>query len=810
MRRGTSRPGVVSFVGAGVWNGECSSVELSGITSTPGLALIGENGVQTRVSGASYLRYFPYDEPYSHQQEAMHRIESAIEAGSDMLFEGATGTGKTLAALAPALEHARETGKTVVITTNVHQQMRQFRREASAIADTEDLRAVVFRGKSSMCHIDVGYEECQALRETTRELVDTEQEVAELEREQEALLDRSQGGDLEASSARAAVVDDLEERQAELDTLEDRATCQHYYRNLTADTTEFFEWLYADVRTPGDIYEYADRQGLCGYELLKEGVEGVDLVVCNYHHLLDPVIREQFFRWLGRDPEDVIAVFDEAHNIESAARDHAQRTLTETTLARALDELDGVEDTRTPAARNVLETFHGALRETYGAALGPGERASVDEHWMDCPIDNEDRRDALTLAFLRAYTGPGYETELDQALELGRELDSGYERAYKNGETSTRKECPTLGAAEFVAEWLAESDDDGTYPVVSVRRRETGASADDDETAGEAGPVNSGATGAGDTSDLHPDPGDVYGRAELYTCIPSRVTGALFEDLHASVLMSATLRPFEVTEDVLGLSDPETMAYGAQFPEDRRRTYAVDGPALFARQRDDPQVQRTITETLEEAIRVTPGNTLAFFPSYSEATRYHERVSAGTAYLDEAGTSARELREAFADDDDGVLFTSLWGTLGEGVSYDGDDARTVVVIGVPYPHLDDRMAAVQDAYEAAFGDETADGDRRRGEDSAGWRYAVEIPTVRKTRQALGRVVRSPDDFGARVLLDARYTERAGVEMPEYAVRGAFPPEERAEMVDIDPDKLRFGLLNFYQELGAYDGDPPRP
>ncbi|MBO4249598.1 ATP-dependent DNA helicase, partial [Halomicrobium sp. IBSBa] len=130
--------------------------------------------------------------------------------------------------------------------------------------------------------------------------------------------------------------------------------------------------------------------------------------------------------------------------------------------------------------------------------------------------------------------------------------------------------------------------------------------------------------------------------------------------------------------------------------------------------------------------------------------------------------------------------TSLWGTLGEGVSYDGDDARTVVVVGVPYPHLDDRMDAVQDAYDTTFGD---------GEDDAGWRYAVEIPTVRKTRQALGRVVRSPDDFGARILLDKRYTEAAEMEMHDYAVRGTFPPEERREMVDIGPEKLKFAMLN---------------
>jgi len=718
-----------------------------------------------------YMRFFPFEEPYDHQQEAMGTIYDALDEGRDVLFEGACGTGKTLASLVPALEHARETGKTVVITTNVHQQMRQFVEDARAITDQERLRAVVFRGKGSMCHIDVDYEECQALRDTTRDLVEVESDIAELEQREGELLSDGQAGSSEAMEARNAVVEELRDLQDEREEIEtERSTCDHYYRNLTVDTSEFYAWLFDDVRTPDDVYEYAHQQGLCGYELLKEGMDGVDLVVCNYHHLLDPTIREQFFNWIGRDPEDIIAVFDEAHNVESAARDHARRTLTENTLDQAIEELDGEEDARTDAAANVIETFRDALVEAYEDSFEFGARAAVDEHWDDITIANDDRKDDLTLAFLQGYTGPGFHEELDRALELGRDLDARYQKAFKEGDLDTRKECQTLQAAGFIADWLDESDDTGQYPVVSIRRDES--------------------------------TDDVYGRAELYTCIPEEVTRDLFEDLHAAVLMSATLRPFDVTENVVGVDDPVTMAYGAQFPEDRRRTYAVDGPALFSSERDDPQTQQRIARTLEDIVRFTPGNTLVFCPSYSEAERYHDMTAvSATRYLDEPGTQARDLREAFTDGDNGVLYTSLWGTLGEGVSYDGDDARTVVDVGVPYPHLDDRMDAVQDAYDTTFGD---------GEDDAGWRYAVEIPTVRKTRQALGRVVRSPDDFGARILLDKRYTEAAEMEMHDYAVRGTFPPEERREMVDIGPEKLKFAMLNFYQDMDAYDGPPPKP
>jgi len=728
----------------------------------------GESGgeVASTAGGASdrtYVRFFPYDRPYENQREAMDRIYGALTAERDVLFEGACGTGKTLSALVPALEYADANDKTVVITTNVHQQTRQFIAEARAITRKEPIRAVVFRGKGSMCHVDVGYEECQAMRDATRELADTESDLAELQRRESELLEQSQDGDDEAAEARATVADEITDLEDELERLSSGSVCDHYYTNLTADTSEFYEWLHDDVRTPDEIYEFAHERTLCGYELLKAGMDEVDLVVCNYHHLLDPVIREQFFRWLGRDPEDVIAVFDEAHNVESAARDHATRTLTENTLEEALDELDDREDPRADRADNAVRAFRDGLVKTYEDGLSFG---GVEDDWEDVPVANEDGKDDLTLRFLQEYRGSGIDGDLTAARDIGEVIDEEYAEAYREGEATTRAESKTLQVADFLSRWMADVEDNAQLPMVSVRRDATSA--------------------------------EVYGRAELYTCIPRRVTGSLFEELHASVLMSATLRPFAVTEDVLGLEDPEQLAYGLTFPRENRRTLSVATPALFSSDRDDPEVQSTVADALADALEFTPGNVLVFFPSYAEADRYADLLeTSATVYRDRAGVRADDLREEFVADGDGALFTSLWGTLAEGVSFDGSDARAVVVVGVPYPHLDDRTRAVQDAYEAMDPD-------------SGWEYAVEIPTIRKTRQALGRVVRGPEEVGARVLLDERYTEWATENMGKYAVRETFPEEEREEMVDVAPDKLTFALLNFFGDHDAYDGDPPRP
>ncbi len=716
-----------------------------------------------------YLRFFPYEQPYENQRDAMDRIYNTLVRGQDVLFEGACGTGKTLSALVPALEVAREQDKTVVIMTNVHQQMRQFVAEARAITREEPIRAVVFKGKASMCHIDVGYEECQALRDTTRSLVETETDLKQLESRQQELLERSQGGSTEATDARSAVMDELEALTDEIEDFESQNICAHYRNNLEASGEEFRSWLFDDVRTPDDVYAYAEEREQCGYELLKESMEGIDLVVCNYHHLLDAGIREQFFRWLGCEPEDIIAVFDEAHNVENAAREHATRTCSERTFTSALDELEERDNQRASDAANVIAAFRDALVETYEDSFGFGDRERIGENWEDVSVVNEDRRDDLTLAFLKRYSGQGIDADLTAATRLGQTLDEEYEEAYRNGESQTRTECQTLQAGAFISAWMAESADQGLYPVVSVTR------------------------------DAGTD--EVYGRAELYSCLPRQVTGELFDSVAATVLMSATIQPFDVTKDVLGLSETVTMAYGLQFPADNRRTYAVETPALFSSDRDDPAVQDAVGTAIHDAVRMTPGNTLVFFPNYAEAARYASHLEGGetTVYLDEPGVDAEEIRTAFIADDNAILLTSLWGTLAEGVSFDGEDARTVLVVGVPYPHLDDRAEAVQAAYDVAF----------EGTDT-GWRYAVEIPTVRKTRQALGRVIRSPEDIGVRAMLDRRYSKRAKADLRKYSVNSTFPKEERDELIDIAPEKLKFAMRNFYGDHDCYGGQPPAP
>ncbi|MCK4796718.1 MAG: ATP-dependent DNA helicase, partial [Spirochaetes bacterium] len=124
--------------------------------------------------------------------------------------------------------------------------------------------------------------------------------------------------------------------------------------------------------------------------------------------------------------------------------------------------------------------------------------------------------------------------------------------------------------------------------------------------------------------------------------------------------------------------------------------------------------------------------------------------------------------------------------LTEGVDYNNGRGRTVVIVGVGYPALNDRTRAVEAAYDSEFGN--------------GWDYAIQIPTIRKVRQALGRVVRSPNDYGARVLLDERYTASSVKKLGKYSVFNIFPEEERNEIIDVAPERVKYSLMNFFNDM----------
>jgi DNA excision repair protein ERCC-2 len=717
-----------------------------------------------------YMKYFPKETCYPNQQDAMDKIHASLINKEIILFEGACGTGKTLSALAPALNVGKQLQKTVIIATNVHQQMVQFINEASEIKQTNDVKVAVLKGKSTMCPNETDYEECRLKRENTFELLETERELALKKQEMKSAYENyKKSKDPALVALRDALSKELDVAEEKSKELRKRS-CNELYEVLRYDGEAFRQWLFDEVRTPEEVNDYAFQKGMCGYELLKRELKHADLLICNFHHVLNSDIFMTVLNWLEKEPQDVIVIFDEAHNIESAARSHSSITITEHTLEKAISEIEANIDIMPDGGiHNLLKMLTSVMQDIYNNRFKFGERERVGRHWYDMRIsDPYERNDMVRGKFLKQALEAGFGDEaaiqatLSEASAFGAMLDENYREQYKKGLTGVLKRSHIRYAADFLSSYLVLSNNLNYYPVLNVRR---------------------------DLND------EIYGRIELFTCIPKNVTEPLFDSVFSAVLMSATLRPFDMVKSTLGIARPTCeLSYGTSFPEEKRLTLSVSVPPLFAKTRDDPQTLQALEEVLFDSIEQTEGNVIIFFQSSFEARRYYNKLEKRlnvSVFLDEVGVSSQEIREDFfrmgESGGKAVLVSYIWGTLSEGIDYRDGRGRTVIIVGVGYPALNDRMNAVESAYDHTFGY------------GAGWEFAVQVPTIRKIRQAMGRVVRSPVDYGVRILLDGRFTTEAPKKFGKFSVFEMFPDDERDEFIDVDPEKVKYSLMNFFQD-----------
>ena len=341
----------------------------------------------------------------------MDKIHSALQNEKIVLFEGACGTGKTLSALAPALHAGKKLNKVVIIVTNVHQQMVQFINEARDINRDNSIKTIVFKGKASMCPDNLDYEECRLKGENTYDLLDFEREVSSKEKELKAAFEKhKKSKDPALYILRNELEKELDEARKKAQSLRNHS-CSRLYEVLKFESSEFSSWLFSDVRSPEEIMEYAEDRGMCGYELLKKELKNTELLICNFHHVLSADIFMTLLKWLERDPEDVILIFDEAHNIEASARSHSSIMLSELTVEKALSEVGEIpEPESSPVfgggsfsgtgipldedyasriyARRLFSCLLTAIRDTYDSKLKFGERNRLGKHWQDIQISD--------------------------------------------------------------------------------------------------------------------------------------------------------------------------------------------------------------------------------------------------------------------------------------------------------------------------------------------------------------------------------------------------------------------------------------
>lgn len=645
---------------------------------------------------------------------------AAFLTGDQALLEAGTGTGKTVAILAAALEAARLDGKRVVYLTRTNSQARQVLREFRALVDLgpahERTLAVALQGRTNLC---------PKLRDDTRFAGGTSEEYARIcgalkRRTLQAAgrgpwgiapppvdADGQEGLDVEA----ATIARDPEPVLAQPDKPLPMAPvgmdgCQWYHALLGTPPQELVEELVKDPVDADTLRTRLEARGLCPYEAAKGLLADAHLVVAPYIYLADPRLQRAFEEWMRIPLSQCLVIIDEAHNLPEYLRGLHTPELGKTTIARAKGEANEFNN---PRVRD------GTTATQFLDAVALAIDAIAEERLFDQQEDALVLHDDLIVPLLDSLRCSS--VGIVEALESIQTLADKYRDMQQARGRLPRSH---LGAvSSFLSAWLRHSPAEHQPVIV--------------------------------------DGGDAGHRLQLF-CLDPAIGNKFLLDARAAVHLSGTLRPLEQYRDLLGLPAESVMqAWPSPFPASHLRLVLVDNVTTKyeARQRD-PEMMNRLHDHIAEFASVEGVNRAVFTPSHElakELRTFALEPSGARLYVEspelQQGALMRSVEAFRAAGEDtleggrGAIWSGVMGgRAAEGMDFPGASLEAMALVGVPFPRPSARQRALVRFNEIRF--------------DKGWEYAVEAPTVRKILQTIGRVIRDADDEGIVFLMDNRF------------------------------------------------------
>ena len=468
---------------------------------------------------------------------------------------------------------------------------------------------------------------------------------------------------------------------------------------------------------------------ICPYDTMMHAARDADVILVNFYHLFDDTIREQLYLSLGIEGSDALLLIDEAHNCGDVVQSIESVTIEERDIVQAGHELAGRRRSQ-QSADAVTQILPQITR--FMEALKASHEV---EDWFDPAIF---QRMILAGTLYRNVEGV-----VDDLLKISEGIRE------KNMQAGEFRESAIERLTEFFYR-IFRSADDPAY--LTVYRK-----ADDGSVA-----------------------------LEVRNIDPSTKLQEIAQAHACSVLISGTLSPIEsYRRYYFGDLPVTTISLPNAFPPENRRIFCADDiTTAYSMRRDKENLART--EDYIATFAALPGNLAVYFPSYDLLNTFAERcaprIRKKQIYVEPKDTAAASvmLREFMALPGTGrfgVLFAVSGGKWSEGLDYRGEMLAGALVIGLPLAPFNRVRRMVIDYFRMKFGAE-------------GEFISYTLPAINRALQALGRVLRTPEDRGVLVLGERRFLESR--------VHAGLPPWMQEEMTTctIDLFKKEAGRWRF--------------
>ncbi|GBG30824.1 Fanconi anemia group J protein-like [Hondaea fermentalgiana] len=518
-----------------------------------------------------------------------------------------------------------------------------------------------------------------------------------------------------------------------------------------------------------DLVDAGKRLRCCPYFATREMASASDLIFTPYNYLFEPSVREA----MGIDLSGAVLVIDEAHNIADVCRAAASTQVLLPRLEQVRDELEQLATNGELDKQAAYSLLGGFVRKVFTWAQnrleGAPERSTdgvlvtlsgleaLLQLEADCGLD-EDALETVQQIFREIAKATSLAANHEQSesngdVDIEATLLSPFSRTVLEG---------VLGVFDFM---LADHRRFASDYRVVIRN--------------EQGP-----------------------QGAVQVCFWCMNAAAAFEPVakqcHSVILTSGTLAPLTSFASELGtpfkftLEAPHVIdvrkqmfagvVAGAPPPESApTSTKLVRLEGVFAN-KSRIEYQDALGCALVRLLQAVPDGALCFFPSYSfMRTCVHRwRNSPTWAALKRTksqvfveASAMRQAGDAEDGDEDGelagfdgqldkfraavdrgggALFLGVFrGKLSEGLNFSDRAARAVFVCGIPFPNARDPAIQLKKDFQDKVRASTSSTSPALSGHS--W-YSQQA--YRALNQALGRVIRHKNDFGAVIFLDARF------------------------------------------------------
>jgi DNA excision repair protein ERCC-2 len=286
------------------------------------------------------------------QDSILKEVAEIAHRGGPLLVNAPTGSGKTVATLAPLLEHAEAADHKILYLVRTHSQEVQILYEARTIAHRLErpLLAVGLQGRARRCFLLENVAEIKGA---------TAEEHGKLCADRKRATERAMQGE-------APLLPSPELPEGGEIDLTDLDGCPYYARVLQADLEGLIDRFSSKLPAPHEFEAYCREENLCAYELSKKLVPHARIITAPYAFFFHPHIRRSLLDWMAVDPSTVDLVIDEAHNLPNQLRDLTTVALPQESVRRARAEIAERGDFQLPdgpSASRFLDLVGAAVEE---------------------------------------------------------------------------------------------------------------------------------------------------------------------------------------------------------------------------------------------------------------------------------------------------------------------------------------------------------------------------------------------------------------------------------------------------------------